>query len=225
MEQSTAKTAAAIAGALFLIILYRRMYKDQAAPEGVNLVSQGESRGPPLKYHREKPSPYEWSCAPRGFCNLEEGGCPVTKANPPICPKASCHAKAANYQGDRMVLLDVNSHAPSEDQTEFSQEHPPRVTNAAECCEVCRQTKGCNTWVFCPLEEGCGSCRPQEFNHNPDADIKHHHKRFGPHANACTPSGTFPKLTCSMKFSVNTAQPSPATDADFDVWISGVIEK
>ncbi len=83
----------------------------------------------------------------------------------------------------------------------------------------------CNTWVFCPLEEGCGSCRPGEFNHNLDVDPKHHHKRFGPHANACTKYGAFPKLTCSMKYSADISDPSPATDGDFDVWISGVLEK
>ncbi len=41
-----------------------------------------------------------------------------------------------------MVLLDINSHAPRKEQAEFSDENPPHVTNAAECCEVCRETKG-----------------------------------------------------------------------------------
>lgn len=74
--------------------------QEQGAPSGVNAGRDDAGVGgrPALKYHRNKPSPYEWSCAPRGYCNLEEGGCPVSKSNPPVCPKRTCQAKAANYQ-------------------------------------------------------------------------------------------------------------------------------
>ena len=30
------------------------------------------------------------------------------------------------------------------------------VDSAAACCESCSSTKGCNVWVYCPNEGGCG---------------------------------------------------------------------
>ncbi|PNH02456.1 Peptidyl-prolyl cis-trans isomerase cyp5 [Tetrabaena socialis] len=33
--------------------------------------------------------------------------------------------------------------------------------NSAECCESCSKTPGCNIWVFCGEEEGCGYTSPR----------------------------------------------------------------
>ncbi|EFJ49124.1 hypothetical protein VOLCADRAFT_74454 [Volvox carteri f. nagariensis] len=66
-----------------------------------------------------------------------------------------CHVDEHNeYHGDVLIWGDKNIKA-----------------SAWECCESCTSTPGCNIWVYCGREEGCGSTQP----HRPKGEcwLKH----------------------------------------------------
>ncbi|CAL8464903.1 g4438 [Coccomyxa elongata] len=75
----------------------------------------------------------------------------------------------ANYQGD--LISNVL----------------PNTAGSNQCCQACRNTTGCNVWVWCPLSSGC-----------------------------TTGSGVFPFLGCQLKYQANvstSAAPQPLPQA------------
>lgn len=66
----------------------------------------------------------------------------------PAPPSGKCRYKPyTNYQA-RVLVLDVNSWTSDK-----------RVTSPEDCCTSCLQTPGCNVFVYCPTNGGCGQGR------------------------------------------------------------------
>jgi hypothetical protein len=112
--------------------------------------------------------------------------------------------------------LDINSHIPGA----WSAARPPPVASPATCAQACEAEPLCNAWTFCADHRlGCGECFPQAVGHSAPGGNPLH--KFGPHG-GCTPDGTYPYGTCSLKRARDVGRPKPADDADFDSWVSGV---
>ena len=117
-----------------------------------------------------------------------------------------------------LLQLDINSHIPPP-QGGWSAARPPPVASAATCAQACAAEARCNVWTFCADHRfGCGECFPQAAGHAAPGPAM---AKFGVNG-GCTPDGSYPFGTCSLKRAADPARPRPADDADFDSWISGV---
>lgn len=115
------------------------------------------------------------------------------------CATEDCHPFQGNIKADKMIAMDAYA---------VKGEKCIRQSfSLAECCSLCKSTKGCNSWSYCNEPEGCGSTcdatkhafswysLPQPWN---DVDPADHPFRLNP-AHACTAAGGFPYGTCSLK--------------------------
>eukprot|EP01023_Acetabularia_acetabulum_P059471 TRINITY_DN7148_c0_g1_i5.p1 TRINITY_DN7148_c0_g1~~TRINITY_DN7148_c0_g1_i5.p1 ORF type:complete len:254 (-),score=39.97 TRINITY_DN7148_c0_g1_i5:415-1176(-) len=119
-------------------------------------------------------------------------------------PNDSCGARETNIQGD-ILVLDVNSMS--------GPATPQIVSNFTDCCNECKQTFGCNAWVFCSNKNGCGSGCDDYIAQLSGAD-----GGFGEYG-GCSGS-KWPPYLCSLKniTDVNNLQEEGAEDG----WISGI---
>eukprot|EP01026_Neomeris_dumetosa_P037895 TRINITY_DN3080_c0_g1_i14.p1 TRINITY_DN3080_c0_g1~~TRINITY_DN3080_c0_g1_i14.p1 ORF type:complete len:758 (-),score=74.95 TRINITY_DN3080_c0_g1_i14:662-2935(-) len=82
------------------------------------------------------------------------------------CPTEDCNVFRGNLQG-KTVVPDVAA------DTGLA------VYTAAQCCEACKNTEGCNTWVYCNDPSGCDGYQPKlcalkyiDFEANPELTSK-----------------------------------------------------
>eukprot|EP01023_Acetabularia_acetabulum_P051879 TRINITY_DN5745_c1_g2_i1.p2 TRINITY_DN5745_c1_g2~~TRINITY_DN5745_c1_g2_i1.p2 ORF type:complete len:200 (+),score=27.89 TRINITY_DN5745_c1_g2_i1:35-634(+) len=143
-------------------------------------------------------------------CGLE-GSCLYRVCDEVRCAADNCGARQGNIQGD-LLTLHVNSLSYSGGPGK-----PPTVTNPAGCCDQCKQTSGCNAWVFCSNKDGCGSGCDNYIKKFPGYNAQF---GFGPFGSRCR--GTkWPYLMCSLKTlpDVNNPKDTGAGDG----WVSGVL--
>lgn len=161
-----------------------------------------------------------WKCGPSGscvFCPACEG-CPAT-----VCVGGECGARRSNVQGE-LLVLDVNSLTYN-----GGPNHPPRVVNAADCCDQCKKTEGCNAWVFCSKREGCGSGCSGYVNSLSDKETSSAPntggttKAFGPFG-SCN-DDKWPWLMCSLKHVADASNPDEVDVGPNSDWVSGIVEE
>lgn len=97
----------------------------------------------------------------------------------------------------------------------------PKIFTPASCCAACRDTDGCNAWVFCNAKGGCGgkgSCTAYvkslpttEVAGNPDRPYPI------PGFVQCTTDGRWPFRSCSLK-TVKDPKKPPVYGAGVRVW-------
>eukprot|EP01025_Chloroclados_australasicus_P027637 TRINITY_DN2736_c0_g1_i2.p1 TRINITY_DN2736_c0_g1~~TRINITY_DN2736_c0_g1_i2.p1 ORF type:complete len:341 (+),score=24.18 TRINITY_DN2736_c0_g1_i2:88-1110(+) len=148
----------------------------------------------------------------------------------------SCNPRASNIGGD-VLILDYFSlwyHG----NHGFPGCGSPEVCSPQECCDICKTTPGCNAWVYCTKEEGCGSgCQEyadsispafswkQPFVTRDDSMITENIlpiKGFGPYS-GCGNDDKWPGYMCSLK-KVSDLDSPPETDVGGDEWVSGIVK-
>eukprot|EP01025_Chloroclados_australasicus_P017811 TRINITY_DN19121_c0_g1_i1.p1 TRINITY_DN19121_c0_g1~~TRINITY_DN19121_c0_g1_i1.p1 ORF type:complete len:535 (-),score=31.17 TRINITY_DN19121_c0_g1_i1:479-2083(-) len=144
------------------------------------------------------------------------------------CADDDCNARQSNIQGE-VLILSVNSMYWSGG----TPNHPMAVSNPAGCCDKCKETAGCNAWVFCSNEQGCGEgCKeyvaslPAEDGEKTKesfVDLFQPQRSFGEYGPECY-HNKWPNLMCTLK-KVDDVENPEEVAIDSNEWVSGVLKQ
>lgn len=119
-----------------------------------------------------------------------------------VCADSSCKPQQTNIAG-KLLVLSVGS-------MEYTHGgYNAAGSNPADCCSKCRSTDGCNAWVFCNRQAGCGSkgsCTVYIKSLNSSSSTSSDavftvlpFPGFGTFGASCNADGTWPNHMCSLK--------------------------
>jgi len=146
----------------------------------------------------------EWRCQPTGKCAFNE-----TCNNFPQsikCAGAECGVMHRTLRGEILVYSTNGQERP------FSDNNPPDVTSAAECCQKCREHADCNGWTYCHRDYGC-----QIYKEPCDKES------IGPYDECPRGEKMWPKHTCQLMV-VDPENPKMGQLADNEAWVSGILK-
>eukprot|EP01023_Acetabularia_acetabulum_P047878 TRINITY_DN504_c0_g1_i1.p1 TRINITY_DN504_c0_g1~~TRINITY_DN504_c0_g1_i1.p1 ORF type:complete len:563 (+),score=114.64 TRINITY_DN504_c0_g1_i1:1433-3121(+) len=163
------------------------------------------------------------------FACGQEGSCVYNVCEKARCAEGNCNARRSNIQGE-VLILDYNSLS-----YHGGPNHPPAVTNPAGCCDKCKATQGCNSWVFCSNRDGCGQgC---DLYAQALADLESGYLSFARGNIAPVPFTNFgqfggcqgskwPWLLCTLKVVPDVEDPveEKSTAGEVTEWVSGVLK-
>lgn len=107
----------------------------------------------------------------------------------------------------KVLVLDVNSW-PGQTM----------VRSPEECCLACHAWPGCNVFVFCPMNGGCGSGCNDAFKEA--QGNTNDYSKFGPNG-SCVGDDKYPQYFCTLKQSDNPTDPASYGDGPSSGFTTG----
>eukprot|EP01025_Chloroclados_australasicus_P041734 TRINITY_DN4440_c0_g1_i1.p2 TRINITY_DN4440_c0_g1~~TRINITY_DN4440_c0_g1_i1.p2 ORF type:complete len:228 (-),score=21.15 TRINITY_DN4440_c0_g1_i1:314-997(-) len=137
-----------------------------------------------------------------------------------------------------VLLLDYNSLWYRGNHPGMGGSCKSAVCSPEECCDLCKNTPGCNSWTYCNNFDGCGSDCSQyvdsteRFYWPEDLGFVNYQPELvtedilpiigmGPYVQECTSDDKWPREMCSLKIVDLDAYQELLVDSD--EWVSGIV--